>query len=321
MKKIPFIAIVIAVILSLIGSAGWASDYPSKKIQVIIPYGAGGGTDTLGRIVLSYLEKELGQTIVVMNRPGAKGEIGTAEIQRGAPDGYHLGIVSFPDNTILTGYKKTRYDLDKMVNIASFTADPTSLSVKKDSPFKNLDDFIKYAKENPEKMTVAVSGEAHVYSVLQLEEIAGIKVSTVYHKSGSAAMNAMLGGHVDAAFISLQWCLQAKDQGCPILAVASEERAPNAPDEATFLELGLDVTCVMSRVLQAPEGTPDEALNVLSTALDKIGTNEELKQKVTNTGAIYKYRSGETMRDYFKRTSKKILKIVGENKDSFLRGA
>jgi len=313
---------VVAVVgLCLMVPAGWAGNYPSSKIQVIIPYGAGGGTDTLARIMLSYLEKELGQTIVVINRPGAKGEIGMAEIQKSRPDGYHLGINAFPSNVIMAAYKKTRYDLDKMLNIASFTADPTSLSVKKDSPHKTIDDFIKFAKANPGKLTVAVSGESHVYSVMQLEQAAGIKVSTVYYKSGSAAMNGMLGGHVDAAFISLQWCLQAKPQGCPILAVAADERAPNAPDEPTFQELGFDVTCVMSRLLQAPAGIPDEALTVLTDAANKIGVNEELKQKVNNSGAIYKFRSGDALRSYLKKASEKILKLVGENKDAFLRGA
>lgn len=307
--------------LCLLGQAVWAGGYPSKKIQIIVPYGAGGGTDTLTRIVTSYLEKELGQTMVVINRAGAKGEIGMAEAQKARPDGYHLGIISYPSNVIMAGYKKTRYDIAKMVELASFTADPTSLSVKKDSPFKTLEDLIAFAKKNPKKLTVAVSGEAHVYSVMQFEQEAGIEVTTVMHKSGSTAMNAMLGGHVDAAFISLQWCLAAQPQGCPIFAVASDVRTSNAPDIPIFKEFGYDVECVMARLLIAPAGTPADVLQKLTEACDKVGQSAELKEKVNKAGAIFKYRSGKAMTDYFKRSNQKILKLVGENKDAFLRGA
>jgi tripartite-type tricarboxylate transporter receptor subunit TctC len=156
---------------------------------------------------------------------------------------------------------------------------------------------------------------------MQLEKEAGIEVTTVMHKSGSRAMNAMLGGHVDAAFISLQWCLAARPQGCPIFAVASDERTPNAPNTPIFKEFGYDVECVMARVLIAPAGTPAEALQKITDACDKIGQSTELAEKVNKAGAIFKYRSGKVLKDYFKRSNEKILKLVGENKDAFLRGA
>lgn len=318
-KWVWILAAILGIFLG--GQIAWTDGYPSKKIQIIVPYGAGGGTDTLTRIVTSYLEKELGQTIVVINRAGAKGETGMAEAQKARPDGYHLGIISYPSNVIMAGYKKTRYDIAKMVELASFTADPTALSVKKDSPFKTLEDLIAFAKKNPKKLTVAVSGEAHVYSVMQLEQEAGIAVTTVMHKSGSKAMNAMLGGHVDAAFISLQWCLAAQPQGCPIFGVASDERTANAPDIPIFKELGYDVECVMSRLLIAPKGTPADVLQKLTQACDKVGQSAELAEKVNKAGAIFKYRSGQKMLDYFKKSNEKILKLVGENKDAFLRGA
>lgn len=322
MKKSRLTFLLMAIISSmLVCSIVFAGEYPTKKIQVIVPYGAGGGTDTLARIVTSQLEKEMGQTIVVINKTGAKGEIGVTEIQNSKADGYHLGIMAFPDNVILSSYKETRYDLDKLIAIASFTADPTALSVKKGSPFKNLDELIAFAKKNPKKITVAVSGDTHVYSVAMLEKAAGIKVTTVYYTSGTNAMNAMLGGHVDAAFISLQWCLAALPQGCPILASAADSRTDNAPDVPVFKELGYDVEGVMARVLCAPVGTPADIIEKLTTLCDKIGKSDELKKKVTGTGAIFKYRSGKEMLEYFERSSNVIKNIVIENKDAFLRGA
>jgi len=308
-----------AIALCLTASPTWAGDYPSKRIQVIVPYGAGGGNDVIARIIVSYFEKELGQNMTVINKPGAKSEIGMAEIQEGQPDGYHLGFTSYMSSAILSAYKKTRYDLDKMVYIASFTADPTALSIKKDSPFNTLDGLIKYAKKNPGRLTVGVAGESHIYSIVQLEQAAGIKVSSVTYKSGSAAMNAMLGGHVDAVFVALQWNLTAAPQGCPILAVASDERMSAHPEIPTFHELGYDVECVITRELIAPKGIPDEAMQRLTEAGDKIAKIEELNEKLTKADVVFKYRNAATLEQYFKKTAAKVNKLVAGNKDAFLR--
>ncbi|KJS82600.1 MAG: hypothetical protein JM58_14690 [Peptococcaceae bacterium BICA1-8] len=296
-------------------------DYPKGNIQTIVSYSAGGGTDTTARIVASFLEKELGKSVIVVNKPGAKGELGMTETANGKPDGYNLGFISYPDNVLMSSYKETTYDNSKLKYIASFTQSPTVLLIKKDSPYSTIEEFISYAKENPGKISVAVGGDGHVYSVMQLEKAAEIELQTVMFSSGSKAMNAAVGGHTDAAFVAIQFGLASQEQGCKVIGSAGNERTNNLADVPTFIEKGYDVQAEMMRILATPVGTPDEIVNILKEACDQVSKSQEYIDKLGNTGEIVKYQSGPQLEEFLKKSDAKIKEVVGENKDMFLRGA
>ncbi|KJS19276.1 MAG: hypothetical protein VR72_19950 [Clostridiaceae bacterium BRH_c20a] len=293
-------------------------DYPKGNIQAIVSYSAGGGTDTTARVVGGFLEKELGKSVIIVNKPGAKGELGMTEFQNGKADGYNLAFISYPDNIVMSSYKDTSYNNDKFKYIAAFTKSPTVLVVKKDSPFNTIEEFVKYAKENPGKISVAVGGDGHIYSVAQLEQAAGIKTQIVNFTSGSKAMNAAVGGHTDAAFVAIQFGLAAIDQGCTVIGIASDERSEKIPDVPTFVEKGLDVQVMMSRILTTPIGTPEDVVNIIKTAADKVGKNKELIEKLSNTGEVVKYMSGAELDEFIKKSDSKVKEIVTANKDYFL---
>lgn len=296
-----------------------SSDYPSSDVQVIVPYGAGGGTDTFARVVGNPLEEALGQSVVIINRPGAAGETGMTAIAEGKPDGYNLGFLSFPDNLILPLYKETSYNNDQFNYLASFTGSSTILVLKKDSPFETLEDFINYAKDNPGDLTVSVSGDGHIYNMMQLEQQANIDLTPVMYSGGGDNLNAVLGGHVDAAILAQQFAIQTGDQGLKTIAIAGEDRAEFLPDVPTFKEEGFDIDVTLSRILVAPSDTPQEIIDILVERLKDVGNDEVLRKTVEETGETYKFRSGPELIEYLKKQSERIKNVIEGNEDAFSR--
>src|SRR5699024_3808573 len=191
-------------------------NYPKDNIEVTVPYSAGGGTDILARNVAEVLEKDLETSIVVTNKTGGGGEIGMEEISRDQSDGYNLGVLNFPDNVVLSAYQDTEYNNEDFEYLASYTESPAVLVSAKDR-FKDLDELVDYAKENPGEVTVGVASDAHVYTMVSLEEEAGIELSPVMNESGNESYNSVLGGHVDVAVVAQQFGGQAVDEGLSIL--------------------------------------------------------------------------------------------------------
>ncbi|NEU31706.1 tripartite tricarboxylate transporter substrate binding protein [bacterium LRH843] len=294
-----------------------SSDYPSGDIQVIVPYSAGGGTDAFARIVSHPLEQALGKSVIIVNRPGAAGETGMTEIAEGNPDGYNLGFVSFPDNEILPLYKETSYSNDQFKYLASFTGSSTVLILKEDSPFETLEDFVNYAKEHPGELTIAASGDGHIYNMLQLEQEAGIKVTPVRYSGAGDNLNAVLGGHVDAAFLAQQFAIQTEEHGLKTLAIAGDTRADFIPDVPTFKELGFDVDVVLSRVLVAPADTPQEVVDILIEKLEEVGKDEAFQEKVIESGETYHFLSGPELIDYMAEHSNRIKNVIEGNEEIF----
>lgn len=293
-------------------------EYPKSNVQLIVPYSAGGGTDTLARLVAAKVESVLGKPVVVVNKEGAKGEIGHTAILDAKTDGYTVGLLSYPDNTIVSSYKDTTYDNDLFYPLASYTASPTCLFVGPNTSYRTFDEFVAYAKENPGKITVAVSGDTHVLTVLLLQKIAGIEVSTVYFTSSSPVMSAILGGHVDAGLQALQWGMNAEEQGGKLIAVASKDRIDTVGDVPTFNELGYDIEVTIPRVFVVHKDTPQEIKDVLVDAFDEAAKDKELESKISNTGEVYQYMSGADMVEFVEVNNKIIKDLVTENKERFL---
>lgn len=292
------------------------SDYPNDNIEVTIPYSAGGGTDLLARNVSKTVEDILGTSMVVTNKTGSGGETGMDSIAKEDPDGYHLGVLNFPDNVVLATYKETDYSNDDYEYLASYTSSPAVLIGKKDK-FNNLEELIEYAKENPGGITVGVASDAHIYTMIALEEEADIELTPVMNESGNESYNNVLGGHIDVAVVAQQFAGQAADEGLPLLGVASEERIETLPDAPTFTELGYDVDLVLSRVFVTPKDTPDEVINKLIEAFDKAAEDDDLVETIINSGEGYEYKSGSELKEVLKDKSEKIEKVMKGNEDKF----
>lgn len=321
-KGIVIASVFLFVATALIAAEGQKQQaFPARgrTIEIIVPYSAGGGTDRMGRILASFLQKEIGNPVVVVDKPGAAGEVGMTAMNQSKPDGYTLGLLGFPDNCSMAAYKKVSYDNKKFQYLAAFTDTPTVLVVKKGSPFKNLQEFVDYARANPGKLTLSESGDSHLITIVELEDTAGIKLTHVNYDGAGQNFNAILGGHVDAGVLALLFAKQARDQGLSILAIASSHRSPDYPNIPTFKELGYNVRAISSRVLTVPVGTPQSVVDKLKTALDKVGQEPDFINTIKKSGEVFDYRSGSDLQSFVTDTCDSVVQVVTKYKSQFVR--
>jgi tripartite-type tricarboxylate transporter receptor subunit TctC len=258
------------------------AEYPDRPITVTVSYGAGGATDFQARIVTMMAAKEdkdgkpvylNGQPMVIVNRPGAGGQVGWNKfVGQARPDGYELAAYNVPHFIAqsIVFPNKVKYNIDNLEPIANWGADPAVLIVNQDSPFNSVSDFVAYAKANPGKITLSGAGlyVGHHIANLQLDQAAGIKTKYVPSGGGVKALQFVLGGQTMAGFNNLSDAYRNRDR-LKILAVADLERNDFLPDVPTFKELGIDVddSSVNFRGIMALKGTPEP---VIATLADKV---------------------------------------------------
>lgn len=298
-------------------SAVWA-EYPDKPVNYIIPFNPGGESDVTARLQESHLEEFLGVAVNVSHKPGGGGAVGWSEFQRTAkPDGYTVMGVNIPH---IIGQPMLRkdagYTTDGFELIMWFHFTPNALIVKKDSPYKTLEDFIAYAKKNPKAATVGGSGSfsANHLETLRMEKATGGQVTYVPHTGTGPIIPALLGGHLTAAMGYSMLGVQYKEQ-LRVLAVAADERLETLPDVPTFKELGYDIVGGAFRGVAAPKGTPPEIVTKLADAFSK--TNKIIAEKQKALGFVMTYATGEDaykLVDRMKANYEGILKEIAAKK-------
>src|SRR4029079_13233431 len=233
--------VVPAVLLLLLPSlAAHAEDYPKKPVTLIVPYPPGGRTDLAGRAVAQYLKAELGQPVVVVNRPGAGGVLGAKEVAAAAPDGYTLGIFSTgfltAQYTVPTPTNAADYEMIAMVNL-----DPAAIAVPEARGWRTLPDFIKYARANPGKLKVGIDAgsSAQIFAAAFVEK-AGLNVIYVPFRGGGERTVALAGGHIDVDFdIVAPLKTMREAEKIRVLGVASDKRVKDYADIPTMAEGGV----------------------------------------------------------------------------------
>lgn len=314
-KKMPVILFLCLMSLpSMIGPA-WADTYPSKPIDFIVTFAAGGSTDVIVRGMSPIASKELGQPIIVSNKGGGGGSVGTAYWASQKPDGYTVGIVSLGPMEIQPHLAKVPYDPVKdILPIMQFGEYPQGLAVKADSPFKTLKDLIEYARQNPGKVTygtTGVGGAPHI-TTERLAIEAGVKLTHIPYKGGAPAITALLGGHVMATTVA-EFVLQVKGGTARILAVFNPQRLSDFPDVPTLKELGYHVTLSNYVGIGVPAGTPKDIAEKLHKAFKKAYDDpsvQELMKKWT-VEAIYEPRDelAKKIREGYKESGEIIKKL------------
>lgn len=284
-----FKALAVAAGVVAAGVSGAQADFPDKQITMIVPFGAGGGSDRVARMVDQFWQEETGTGFNFKYQPGAAGAVGTSAIARATPDGYTIGIVNLPNMVVQPVSGAASFALDDFDYIGRVNADPIVLMVPEDSPYQTLDDFIAAAKEQPGTLTVAITGTlgaAHLV-LLQLMEDAQIEVTMVPTQGGANALARIAGGHVSAGLIGLG--LYTNQENGRALAVTAAERSDFAPDVPTFAENGVDLDLSTSRIIVAPAGVPEEALSVLRGTLAKVVEGDGFKtaSKDQGQGAVW----------------------------------
>jgi tripartite-type tricarboxylate transporter receptor subunit TctC len=270
-----------------------AAEFPTKEVQIIIPWAAGGATDLIFRALGATTGKYLGKAVVIVNRTGGAGAVGYTEAMQAKPDGYTL-VSAITPLTILPHRVKTAYTYKSFEPIINVVKDPGMFLVRSDAPWKSLKEFLDYAKKNPEMITVGNSGTGGGVHLIALafENAAGVTFNHIPFAGGGPSVTALLGGHVNAVSVSPPEGIEHVKAGkLKIIALFSEKRFEMFPDVQTVKEQGIDFVMGQWRGLVSSKGTPPDVINILHDAFKK-GMDDPVFQKNAEDMAINLYHLG-----------------------------
>lgn len=298
-------------------STATAADYPSKDIMHIMPWSAGGGTDTVMRTFMNFAEKQLEVGINTQNVTGAQSGVGTLRLMKSRPDGYTIGSLTW-DSVITVPYYKLvpGYDTEQLAYLGSVTVHPTALIVKADAPWKNLEEFVAAAKAAPGTLKVANVGTGGVWHLpaIDFEQQAGIEVQHVPYPKGSGPQReALLSGEADAASTSLSAAFAAVQSGqARVLGVMSDKRSDLFPDVPTFKEQGLDVVWGSFRLIATQADVDPAQRKVLESAFAKVFDMPEFQKASADTGMGAVWMNAEETTAYVKASQTKAFKLIDD---------
>jgi tripartite-type tricarboxylate transporter receptor subunit TctC len=287
MKRVRSLA---ALMLALAFAAPALADYPTRTITLVVPYPPGGGVDAMARVVAERLSVALGQQVVVDNRGGGSGLVGTRAVQKAAPDGYtlllgHTGTISINPSLYANAGYDPRKDFAPIGLIASM---PVVLIAHPSFPARTIADFIALARREPGKHNVGTSavGTGGYMSAELFKAAAGIDVAIIPYKGTAPVMNDLLGGHVPVAFGVIPPALGNLQAGkLRAIAVASPSRTSLLPDVPTFAESGMPgFESVLHYGLLAPAGTPRAIVDRLNAELRKLVAADEVRKRIYSEG-------------------------------------
>lgn len=264
-------------------AAGDKPDYPKKPIMAIVAFPAGGGTDICARAILKAAEKYTGQGFVVDNKPGAGGAIGFTALAGAPKDGYTIGMINAP--TVLLAPiqlgDKVKYKMDDFTPIANFVSDPGVFVVSPNSQFKTLQDFIAYAKANPDQVKIGFGGPgtSEALALRALEQANGIKLRKVPFEGTAPQVTALMGGNIDIMISNASELYpQYAAKSLRYLAVGSEKRIEMCADVPTYKESGFDYVQLAMRGLAAPKGMDPKQVQILADAMKKVCEDPDFKK-------------------------------------------
>ena len=313
-KKIMGVLLSLTVFLPVIfaGSVWSQEKFPSRPIQFIIPWAAGGGGTINAQALQPHFEKSIGGSVQIVNKPGGAGTIAWNFVANSPPDGYTTGIVN--PSTVVTLYTtKTGVPLDRFDPIAYTVYIPAGVVVRAESPWKTFKEFIDHAKANPGKVQMANSGHAAMYhiGIVGIEMAMGVKFTHVPFKGTGPCITALMGGHVDGSLNEISTLLPyVESKKFRILAVCSPNRSPAVPDAPTFKEFGFDLDVGTWYAYVAAKGTPKDRLLKLQDAFRAGVESNEFKTLYQKQGGMAMFKNPEALVAYFKDQDRLWKKII-----------
>ena len=316
MKKILAIALAAAMSLTLVAcggsktpaasgsaSSGGSSsaetvDFPgNKQVSLIVPYSAGGASDTVARIYASELEQSLGTSIVVSNVTGASGAIGLEQVRNSNPDGYTIAYMPV-ESTMLKALGFTDLSTDDFRFIGRAMTIPAAVTVRADAPWDTFEDFVNYAKEHPGEIQVGNSGTGSIWHIAaaSIEKECGVQFTHVPFDGAAPAVAALLGGNIQAVTVSPSEVKNNVDSGdFKVLCVLGESRSSVVPDVPTAQELGIDITIQGWGGFAVPKDTPQAVIDILEKASETAINSDSVKKTLADRGYEHAYLSGSDM--------------------------
>lgn len=290
-----------------------ADDYPKKPVSMIVAYSPGGGTDTAARILANYMNKHLGQRLIIRNKPGAGGQVGFSALARAKNDGYTIGFINIPSIFLVKMLRENvPFNMSDFEPIGNIQLDPVILTVPADSPYKTFADFAKAAKAKPGGLTVGGDGPQsnNQLQLVVAEDALGIDVNFVPFNGSGPAITATIGKQVDASVPSASSATgQVKDGRLRALAVFAAKRYPYLPDVPTIAEAsGTEVQNIGAsmRGVAVPKGVSPEQKAVLEKAFKDVVNDPKFIAHIERLGLPLTYMSAAEFGDYLSSAEKSI---------------
>ncbi len=292
-----------------------AQDFPSRPIKIVVCLPAGGGVDTVTRIIADKLPQFLGQPVVVENKGGQSGNLGTELVYNSDPDGYTLlASQPAPITTAPLLFKTLPYDPANLTPVATMSAIANTLLVRKDFPAKNVAEFIAYVKANPGKVNYASQGNgttSHLAGVM-FDMLVGTKMNHVPYRGTAPALNDLLGGHVDVFFNELATSIEQHKAGTArLLAVTTAKRLAELPDMPTLQESGVaNFVSDTWNAISAPPKTPAAVIARLNAAVNQVLQLPEVKARFAGMHLTAVGGTPQEMADLVKADTKRWGEVI-----------
>lgn len=268
------------------------SDYPERPIKVIVPYGAGGDSDLTTRIWADAMEKELDVPVVVINKPGGGGVVGTTSVANSKADGYTLINAGLGNMLVTPNFSKIPYDFSSFTPIVKMTAVPLAIVVPADSPYKTFDEFVAAAKA--ERLTQGSWGAASSGTVLAniIAEKMGYNLKYVHANTTAKSVASVAGGHIDSA-VSFPPAFGPHVQADRVRVLIINQKMDDYPNVPTFSDYEIEGSFEGWSGIFAPEGVPQNVVDTLVSATEKVMKKPKVIQSYQNMGALVDFRHGD----------------------------
>lgn len=294
-----------------------AQDYPQRPIKIVVPYAAGSGGDTLARIIAPRLSTNLQTGVIVENREGAAGAIGTAFVAKSPPDGYTL-LLTNPSMTVAAHTNKVKpYDpLNDFVPITKVATLPIVMVSSVNAPYKTFKELVAYARKNPGAVSYATSGKgspSHL-AVEVIRQFVQINILDVPYRSGAQALTETISGQVGFYYFSIAAAIpQIKAGKVHGLAIGAPRRSPQLPDVPTMTEeLGVNIDIVSWNGFMAPAGTPKEIIAKLNSAFVRAMDAPEVRESIIKSGFDITVSGPEEFATLFREENARYGKLVAD---------
>lgn len=273
----------------LLANPTQAADYPTRQIELIVPFAAGGGTDLVARAFAEASKPHFPVGVGVINKPGGGGAIGFSELAASRPNGYKLAMGT-AELTILPSLGMVKFKTEDFTPLGLFNMEPSAVTVKVDAPWNTLEEFLAWAKEHPGQVRVGNSGTGAIWhlAAASLEDKTGVTFNHIPFDGATPAVTALLGGHIEAVTVSTAEVLnQVEDGKLKTLAVMGDQRDANMPDVPTLQEKNIDLSIGAWRGLVISSKTSQNAIDFLTTAIAATAQEPSFKEALAKMRLNY----------------------------------
>jgi tripartite-type tricarboxylate transporter receptor subunit TctC len=310
----PRFLLIILALAVFAAAPAYAQDFPTKPVNVLIPFGAGGASDLILRTFVHLAPEVLGQPMVIQAKPGGGGAIASEIVAQSKPDGYTLLFGHTNSNSILPAVEGRSKGPDDLASVCRVNTSGNVFIAQPPAPFKTFKEMIAWAKANPGKLSVSVAGTWSMvdFTWKQMEVLLGIKLRIVSYDGGAEALVGLLGGHVQAALLSLPQTLPHVKAGkLKALAYYADNRHPDLPDVPTAKEEGYDRVLTVYKAYMAPKATPRPIIDKLALGVKKMLENKQVIEAIRQLGDEVEYQGPDEFAKYW-RTEYETYKELGK---------